>query len=99
MWTVAGGGGAVPAAGGASCAVTGEAEASAAKSAQRRANVGEIGITGVQGKISRANYRPSPNSENQLVYRVHAGFADGLPRRIGRFLRAPTRRCASSPNG
>lgn len=40
-------------------------------------------LNAVRAKITRANYRPSPNAENQLVYRVHADFADGAARRIG----------------
>lgn len=40
-------------------------------------------LTAVHAKIARANYRPSSNAESQLVYRVHASFADGIARRIG----------------
>lgn len=40
-------------------------------------------LTAIRGKISRANYRPAPNSETTLVYKVHASFEDGQPRRIG----------------
>lgn len=40
-------------------------------------------LTAVHAKVARANYRPSPNAENQLVYRVTASFADGVARRIG----------------
>ncbi len=40
-------------------------------------------LTAIRGKISRANYRPTPNSETTLVYKVHANFEDGQPRRIG----------------
>jgi multidrug efflux pump subunit AcrA (membrane-fusion protein) len=40
-------------------------------------------LTAIQGKISHANYRPAPNSETTLVYKVHASFEDGQPRRIG----------------
>ena len=37
----------------------------------------------VEGTITRASYRPVPNGDSQLVYRVHAAFSDGQPRRIG----------------
>lgn len=40
-------------------------------------------LTAVRARITRANYRPTPNGENQLVYPVHAEFIDGQPRRIG----------------
>lgn len=40
-------------------------------------------LTSIRGTISRANYRPTPNSENSLVYKIHARFEDGQPRRIG----------------
>jgi hypothetical protein len=40
-------------------------------------------LTAIRGKITRANYRPTPNSETTLVYKVHANFEDGQPRRIG----------------
>lgn len=40
-------------------------------------------LTAIAGEITRANYRPTPNAEHQLVYKVHARFSDGAPRRIG----------------
>lgn len=40
-------------------------------------------LTAIRAKISRANYRPAPNAESALVYKVHASFDDGQPRRIG----------------
>jgi hypothetical protein len=40
-------------------------------------------LTTIKAKVVRASYRPSQNGESQLVYRVHAAFADGKPRRIG----------------
>lgn len=40
-------------------------------------------LTAVHARITRANYRPVPNSEQALVYRVHAAFDDGQQRRIG----------------
>lgn len=40
-------------------------------------------LTSVEGTITRANYRPVPNSDGQLVYRIHAAFSDGVARRIG----------------
>ncbi len=40
-------------------------------------------LTAVKGKVTRTNYRPSPNAENQLVYRVHADFVNGEAHRIG----------------
>lgn len=40
-------------------------------------------LQAIRARITSANYRPAPNAENQLVYRVHASFSDGVPRRIG----------------
>jgi hypothetical protein len=40
-------------------------------------------LTAVKARVTRANYRPAPNGENQLVYRVHASFSEGGTRRIG----------------
>ena len=40
-------------------------------------------LTAVTANVTRSSYRPMQNGEQQLVYRVHAGFSDGQARRIG----------------
>lgn len=40
-------------------------------------------LTAIHAGVTRTSYRPVKAADNQLVYRVHAAFDDGQPRRIG----------------
>ena len=40
-------------------------------------------LNSIPATVTRINYRPAPNGENQLIYRVHASMAEGVAHRIG----------------